>query len=335
MSFVWPILLLALLALVPLLALYVRVQRQRRALAARYGTLGFVQSAGRALGWRRHVAPALFFVALALLLFALARPQATVSLPRVEGIVILAFDVSGSMAADDLKPTRLEAAKVAARSFVERQPPAVQIGVVSFSEGGLQVQAPTNDRAEVLAAINRLAPARGTSLSSGIEASLNAIAIANGRQAPSFYTNRMPAPTAVPTPVPRGTYTPAAIVLLTDGENTAPPGPLAAAGQAAERGVRIYPVGIGSANGAPLKIEGFVVQTRLDEATLKQIAGRTDGTYYNATSENQLRAVYDNLGAQLVVRPERTEVTALFAGLGLLFLLLGGVCSSWWLGRIP
>ncbi|HEY8598936.1 MAG TPA: VWA domain-containing protein [Thermomicrobiales bacterium] len=335
MSFIWPTLLFSLITLVPLVALYIRMQRRRRDLIARYGSMGIVQAARRPIGWRRHLPPALFLLALALLLFSLARPQTTVSLPRVEGIVILAFDVSGSMAADDLKPTRMEAAKVAARDFVNRQPPTVQIGVVSFSDGGLSVQPPTNDQAEILAAINRLTPTRGTSLSNGILASLNAIATANGRQAPSLYTNRTPVPTAVPTAVPKGTYTPAAIVLLTDGENTAPPGPLDAAAQAADRGVRIYPVGIGSAAGAPVKIEGFVVQSRLDEATLQQIAQRTDGVYYNAVSEDQLQKVYQSLGSQLVVRPERTEVTALFAGAGLLVLLLGGTFSFFWFGRIP
>lgn len=335
MSFIWPTLLFSLLLLVPLIALYIRVQRRRRGLIARYGSLGLVQAGGRAPGWRRHLPSALFLLALGLLLFSLARPQTTVSLPRVEGIVILAFDVSGSMAADDLKPTRMEAAKVAARAFVQRQPPSVQIGVVSFSDGGVEVQPPTNDQAQILAAINRLAPARGTSLSNGILASLNAIATANGRQAPSLYTNRTPAPTAVPTAVPKGTYTPAAIILLTDGENTAPPGPGAAAGAAADRGVRIYPVGIGSPTGAPLKIEGFSVQTRLDETTLQQIAQQTAGTYYNAVSEDQLQQVYEKLGSQLVIRPERTEVTALFAGAGLFMLFLGGLFSFLWLGRIP
>jgi Ca-activated chloride channel family protein len=335
MSFIWPMLLLSLLLLLPLIALYIRVQRRRRDLIARYGSMGLVQTAGRSIGWRRHLPSALFLLALGLLLFSLARPQMTVSLPRVEGIVILAFDVSGSMAADDLKPTRMEAAKVAARAFVQRQPPSVQIGVVSFSDGGLAVQPPTNDQAQILAAINRLAPTRGTSLSSGILASLNAIATANGRQAPSLYTNRTPAPTAVPTAVPKGTYTPAAIVLLTDGENTAPPGPGDAATAAADRGVRIYTVGIGSAAGTPVKIAGFSVQTRLDEETLRQIAQRTDGTYYNAVNEDQLQKVYENLGSQLVVKPERTEVTAIFAGVGLLVLLLGGLFSFFWLGRIP
>src|SRR5690349_10705423 len=169
MSFIWPAMLFLLL-LVPLgVSLYIRLQRQRRRALVSYGSLGFVQAAaGRQLSWRRHIPPALFLVSLTILLLALARPQAVLSLPRVEGTVILAFDISGSMAADDLKPTRMEAAKVAARDFVQRQPSTVQIGVVAFSDGGLNVQEPTNDRDAVLAAINRLAPARGTSLANGI-----------------------------------------------------------------------------------------------------------------------------------------------------------------------
>lgn len=335
MSFIWPTMLLSLLALPLLVALYLRVQRRRRGLAARYGSLGTITGGGGALRWRRHVPPAIFLLALATLLLGLARPQATVNLPRVEGTVILAFDVSGSMAADDLKPTRLEAAKVAARAFVERQPATVQIGVVTFSDGGLAVQAPTNEQAEVLAAINRLAPARGTSLSSGILASLNAITVAGDKQGARYYSNRTPVPTVAPTAVPKGVYTPAAIILLTDGENTAPPTPFAAAQLAADRGVRIYTVGIGSPTGVPLRIEGFVVQSRLDEVTLKQIAGVTSGAYYNAATAQDLRAVYENLGTNLVIKPVTTEVTSIFAGVGLLVLLLGGFCSALWFGRLP
>ncbi len=135
--------------------------------------------------------------------------------------------------------------------------------------------------------------------------------------------------------MPKGTYTPAAIVLLTDGESNIPPNPLAAAQVAADRGVRIYTVGIGSAAGTTLHIEGFNVHTRLDEATLRQISQLTDGAYYNAEDEQDLRAIYENLGSQLVVKPERTEVTSLFAGAGLLVLLLGGACSLLWFGRLP
>ena len=148
-------------------------------MAASYGSLGLVQeAAGRQLGARRHIPPALFLAGLTILMVALARPQTVVSLPRVEGTVILAFDVSGSMAAEDLKPTRMEAAKAAARDFVQRQPRSVQIGVVAFSDSGFAVQAPTNDQEAILAAINRLTPQRGTSLGQGILASLNTIAAA-------------------------------------------------------------------------------------------------------------------------------------------------------------
>src|SRR5437762_13845825 len=177
MSFIWPVMLLFLLLIPLCVGLYIRLQRQRRRLAASYGSLGLVQaSAGRPLGLRRHIPPALFLVGLTILLIALARPQAVVSLPREEGTVILAFDVSGSMAADDLKPTRIEAAKAAARAFIERQPASVQIGVVAFSDGGLSVQAPSNQQADVLAAISRLTPTRGTSVGQGILASLKVIA---------------------------------------------------------------------------------------------------------------------------------------------------------------
>ena len=338
MSFIWPLLLWSLLLLPLFVLLYLRLQRRRRGLAARYGSLGLAREAagpgGRLTGWRRHLPPALFLLALALLLTALARPQAVVSLPRAEGTVILAFDVSGSMAADDLKPSRMEAAKAAARDFVQRQPPTVQIGVVAFSDGGLAVQAPTDDQAAILAAIERLAPARGTSLANGILASLTTIAT-GGSQSPRFYSNLTPVPTPTPTPVPKGTYTPAAIVLLTDGDNNIPPNPLAAAQLAADRGVRIYTVGIGSAAGTTLHVEGFNVHTRLDEAMLRQIAQLTDGAYYNAGDEEDLRAIYQNLVSQLVVKPERTEVTSMFAGAGLLVLLIGGACSLLWFGRLP
>ena len=336
MSFIWPPMLLSLL-LMPLgVALYVRLQRRRRRLAASYGSLGLVQeTAGRRLGGRRHVPPALFLLGLTLLAVALARPRTVLSLPKVEGTVILAFDVSGSMAADDLKPTRMEAAKAAARAFVQRQPRTVQIGVVAFSDSGFSVQAPTNDQEAVLAAIDRLAPARGTSLANGILASLNTIAAADGRQTPRLYSNLTPTPTPTPTPVPKGTYAPAVIVLLTDGENTAPPNPLAAAQVAADRGVRIDTVGIGSAAGATLRVEGFAVRTRLDEATLQQIAQLTDGAYYNAEDEQDLRAIYENLGSRLVSKPELTEVTSMLAGAGLLALLAGGAFSLLWFSRLP
>lgn len=335
MSFIWPAMLLLLL-LVPLcVGLYARLQQRRRRFAASFGSLGLVQAgAGRRPGWRRHIPPALFLAGLTILVIALARPQTVISLPRVEGTVILAFDVSGSMAADDLKPTRMEAAKAAARDFVERQPRSVQIGVVAFSDNGFAVQAPTNEQEAILAAINRLTPARGTSLGQGILASLNVIA-GDTAQAPRLYSNLTPTPTPTPTPVPKGTYTSAVIVLLTDGENNETPDPAAAAQAAADRGVRIYTVGVGSAAGTTLHVNGFTVYTQLDEAALQQIAQLTDGAYYNAESQEDLRAIYENLDLQLVIKPEKTEVTALFAGAAVLLLLIGATCSLVWFSRVP
>ncbi|MHB8625130.1 MAG: vWA domain-containing protein [Aggregatilineales bacterium] len=248
--------------------------------------------------------------------------------------MILAFDVSGSMAADDLKPTRMDAAKAAAQDFVQRQPVTVQIGAVAFSDNGLTVQIPTNDQGAVLAAINRLTPQRGTSLASGILASLNVIAVGAG-QTPNLYSNLTPTPAPAPTPVPKGTYTSAAIILLTDGENNESPDPLAAAQTAVDRGVRIYTVGIGSAAGTNLHINGFTVHTQLDEATLQQIARLTSGEYYNADSEQDLHQIYNNLDLQLVIKPEQTEITSIFAGVGIVILLIGGAFSLLWFSRLP
>ena len=339
MSFIWPTMLLS-LAVIPLLAaLYLRLQQRRRRMAAAYGALGFGQSAAsasRSAGarLRRHIPAVVFLVGLAILVMALARPQAVVGLPRVEGTVVLAFDVSGSMAADDLKPTRIEAAKVAARDFVAKQPPSVLIGVVAFSDSGFSVQAPTSDQNLILGAINRLAPARGTSLGQGLAAALTTI-LASKSDNTRFYSSLTPEPPATATPVPAGTFAPAAIVLLTDGENNEPPDPLTAAQAAADQGVRIYTVGLGSAGGADLKVDGFTVHTQLDEGLLKQMAQMTGGEYYQAASAEDLLAVYDNLNPQLVIKPQNMEVTSLFAGASVLVLLVGGLLSLVWFGRLP
>ena len=266
---------------------------------------------------------------------ALARPQSVVALPDQEGTVILAFDVSGSMAADDITPTRMAAAKAAATDFVQRQPPGIVIGVVAFSDSGISVQTPTNDQATVLAAINRLAPQKGTSLASGIQASLGAIALVESPPQVDYYSNRSPAPTPTPTPVPAGTYAPAVIVLLTDGENNENPDPVAAAQEAAAQGVRIDTVGLGSASGTTLDLDGFKVHTQLDEAALQQISQITGGTYYSASDAQNLLSVYDNLDTRLVVKPQEIEVTSLFAGASIVLLVAGGLSSLLWMGRLP
>lgn len=333
MSFIWPAMLVFLLVVPLFILFYLRMQRRRQRAVTLYGTLGIVQEAGRPLGARRHIPPLFFLIGLTILLIALARPQAVVSLPRLEGTVILAFDVSGSMAADDLEPTRMEAAKAAATAFVQRQPSTIQIGVIAFSDSGLAVQPPTTDQELILAAINRLAPERGTSLAHGIAASLDTIFAPE--EETNYYSSLTPTPIPSPTPMPEGVYSPAVIVLLTDGENTAPPDPLEAAQFAADRGVRIYSIGIGSAAGVILEVEGFTVHTRLDEAMLQQLAQFTDGAYYNAENEEELQAIYEELDPQFVIRPEAMEVTSLFAGASVLLMLVGGAFSLVWFNRLP
>jgi Ca-activated chloride channel family protein len=322
--------------LVPLfVVLYIFLQRRRRRLVQNYSSLGLSQgAAARGPGWRRHIPPALFLAGMTILLIALARPQTVVSLPREEGTVILAFDVSGSMAADDMTPTRMEAAKVAARDFVTRQPRSVQIGVVAFSDSGFTVQAPTNDQEAALAAIDRLKPERGTSLGNGILMSLAVIAAGSG-QNPSYYTNLTPMPTATPTPMPKGVYTPAMIILLTDGENNESPDPIGAAQTASDRGVRIYTVGLGSAAGATLHIDGFTIHSQLNEELLKGISQITDGSYYNADNQEDLKKIYENLDPQLVIKPEKMEVTSIFAGASIFIFLIGGMFSILWFSRLP
>ncbi len=308
------------------------MQQRRKQFALRYGTLGLVQqAAGRGVGSRRHIPAMLFLGGLCILLLAMARPQMNVSLPKVEGIVILAFDVSGSMSADDFQPTRMEAAKIVAKEFVERQPTSVQIGIVAFSDSAFSVQLPTNDQASILASIDRLQTQRGTSLANGIMVSLNTIANANSE--PSIAEGTDPAST--PTPMPAGTDQSAVIVLLTDGENNMEPDPLAAAQLAADRGIRIHTIGIGSAAGTVLDVNNFTVFTQLDEATLQQISEITEGLYFNAESEEDLRTIYDNIEPRLKIEQEQTEVTAIFAGFSILVLLVGGMLSLFWFSHVP
>lgn len=335
MSFIWP-LALGSLVLVPVLLLaYLGLQRRRRRILAQYGNLGLVQSSsGQKLGFSRHVPAILLLAGLSALLVASARPETQLSLPRIEGTVILAFDVSGSMAATDVQPTRMDAAKAAARTFVDQQPPNVQIGIVAFSDSGFSVQAPTNDKDTVLAAINRLSPQRGTSLANGLLVSIHEIETNKLGDQTHFYSN-LPPDTATPTPVPAGQFDSSSIVLLSDGENNEQPGPLAAAQTAADRGIRVYTVGLGSPTGTMLHINGFTLHTQLDEATLKQVAQITGGTYYNAQSARDLSKIYSSLDPQVVIKPEKIEVTALFAGASAALLLLGGLLSLFWFSRFP
>ena len=349
MTFVWPQALLA-LALIPLGFLVLRAvdRRRRRKVAAFAGgdALG-AQGVGVAGGSppaarpslatraKRTIPGALIVLGLVVMVVALARPQGTIDVPRQEGTVILAFDISASMGATDLQPTRMAAAVAAATDFVRAQPASVIVGVVAFSDSGIAVQQPANDQDAVIAALDRLRPQRGTSLARGIDASLAAIARAAAGPTVDYYTNRSPEPTVTPTPVPAGTHAPAVIVLLTDGENTGGPDPLESAQTSADRGVRIYTVGIGSEGGATLDLDGFQVHTQLDAATLRSIADRTGGTYFGATDAAALDAIYGQIDTAFVVRPEEIELTGLFAAVSLVLLVAGAVLSFVFAGRLP
>ena len=337
MSFLWPWMLFSLL-LIPLAAILIwRLQLQQEQNRSRLGSFGVVQESlennlfrQKPMGQRQKQLPTyLFFFGFALLLFATARPQMIVALPQIEGIVMLAFDVSASMAADDLEPTRMEAAKAAAQAFVEQQPENIKIGVISFSEGGLVVQTPSNDRAAITTTISRLIPQSGTSLGQGIIAALNAASATNEQN-----TNE-DAETPTPVPVPRGTFSPVVIVLLSDGENTSPPDPLEAAQVAIEQGVRIYTIGVGSTGGTVLEIDGFNVFTQMNEPLLKEISDLTEGQYFRAENAEDLQTIYENLDPQFVVKPEKMEITSILGGLSLLILLVGGILSFIWFGRVP
>lgn len=334
-TFIWPAMLWLLLLIVPLTALYLRVQFRRKRMMENYGSFGLVQQAdGKGPGFRRHIPVLFFLIGLMILIVALARPQMSVTLPRMEETVILTFDVSGSMAADDMQPTRMEAAKTIAKDFVQHQPITVQIGVVAFSESGFSVQPPTNDQQAILASINRVSPQRGTSLASGIYVSLEAIGKQLG-QIPPESGDLSPDMLPTPTPMPPGTYSSAVIVLFSDGENNVSPDPLAAAQAAADRGIRVHTVGLGSLSGTTLKVNGFTVHTQLEEGLLQQISQMTGGTYHNAMNEEDFRKIYANINPQLVIKPAKMEVTAIFAGISLLFLIIGGALSLLWFSRVP
>jgi len=321
------------LGIVPLLWLLYRAQA-RRANSMMGSIAEFGLDAGSSDAARgRDAAWWLLLPGIALLAVGMARPQAKVQVPRLESTVILAFDVSGSMAAEDLQPSRMEASKSAARQFVEAQPPGVRIGVVAFSDSGLAVQPPGYDREAILAAIARLSPQRGTSLANGIYIALDTLA-REGEAEREYYTALNATPTQAPTPMPPGVYSSSSIILLTDGENTERPDPLEAAQAASDRGVRIYTIGLGSPAGATIKVEGITVRTRLDAPSLQQVSELTGGTYFGAPTQAELESIFAELRPELTIREEPTELTAVFAGISALLLLSGGIVSMLRSGRI-
>jgi Ca-activated chloride channel family protein len=350
MTFQWPELLWLLLTVPALVAGYILLLRRKGAGALRYSSLGLVREAAGASGrWKRHLPPALSLVALAAMIVALARPEAEVTLLSGHQTVILAMDISGSMRARDVEPSRFEAMQAAARSFVKRQPANVDIGVVAFAATANLVQTPTRNREAVLAAIDRFRTQRGTAVGSAILASLSAIfentkidigpiepnhAVPLDPDAPREASPEAAPAAPLPPPVEPGSYRSAVIILLTDGQTNTGPDPIDAARKAADLGVRIFTVGLGTPGGQVLSFGGWSMRAQLDEASLKTIADLTRGKYFRADSGTNLVDIYRGLGLQFSMEKQRTEITALFTALAAVLVLASALLSLLWFRRV-
>lgn len=342
-----------LLLLIPLLiALYLVVLRRRRRFAVRYSSLSLVRAAmPKYSRWRRHFPFALFLVAIASLILALMRPITIMAVPTNQTTIILTMDVSGSMCAVDIPPSRLEAAQAAANRFIESQKSSTQIGIVAFSRFAELVRPPTNDEQSLKSAINSLLTGRGTAIGTGILRAIDTIAEIDESVAPSNYGNSADQQV---TPVPDGAYVPAIIVVLTDGVATTGVPPIDAAQQAKDRGIRVYTIGFGTEAGAEFAGcagrfmgrepggagggggfgagggGGGRFRRGIDEDTLIQVAEMTGGKYYAAESADQLQEVFASLPTNLIVKHEVMEVSVAFTAIGALFAALAIVLSMMW-----
>ena len=348
MSFLWPGLLLLLLLMPALVAVYVLALRRRRPAGVRYSSLSLVRDAlPRSSFLRRHLPFALFALALAGLAVALARPVVIAAVPTNQTTIMLTIDVSGSMCSTDIPPSRLQAAEAAATKFIESQGSGTQIGIVAFAGFAEIVQMPTNDHQVLIDALRSLATGRRTAVGSGILDAIDAIAEIDPNVAKSWTDD---SPGLPPAPVPKGAYAPEIIVVLTDGASNAGVPPTDAAQQAADRGIRVYTIGFGTANGGPQDpgCAPFLVgrepnlggggggfgggggggfRRGIDEETLKQVASVSGGEYYPAESAEQLQAVFRGLPTNLITKHEVFEIGVGFVAFGALAaglsLLLG------------
>lgn len=361
MTFIWMDM-LWLLALVPLLiGAYIWLLRRRKKSALRYANLAVVKQAmGKGVGWRRHVPPALLLAAITVLIVAVARPAAVVELASSRATVILSMDVSGSMRARDVEPSRIVAAQEAAKAFIKNQPADVQIGIVAFASAAVLVQAPTIDREALYQAINSFDLRRGTAVGSGVLVALSTIfpdenfdLDGSGNQRdqlgpPSFGGETRGAargadgllngtaaePLAKHMPVEPGSYESAVVILLTDGATTTGPDPIAAGRIAGDYGVKVFTVGFGSASGDVVDFGGRSMRAQLDAVTLQAIADATEGEYYEATSAADLAGVYNSLSTRLITEKKLTEIAFVFAGLGALLAITAAGLSMLWFGRV-
>ena len=327
-SFIWPWVLISLIALPVCVIVYFNLQRRRGMSAARLGTMGASASeTADRLGKRRHIPPIVLLTGVSLLALASARPQMTLPLPRIEGTVVLAMDVSASMSADDVQPTRMEAAKLAAKSFADRRPDSARVGVVAFGEGGLIVHPPSDDDEALTSTIDRLVPQSGTSLGRGMLTALDLISSVPGAGSDDSSAENGSSP--------RSAFAPAIIVMFTDGENTDPPDTAEVAQVAIERGVRVHTVGVGTQEGAIVEVDGFNLFTQLNEPALQEISLLTEGDYFRLEDKGDIASVYEELDTEFVVEPVEVEITSLLGGIGALLFLASGALSLFWLGRAP
>ena len=333
-----------LLFVLPMLPLaYVWLVKRRKSAPLTFSNVALVRAAaGRS--WKRHVPPALFALACAMLLFASARPVAKVPLPGAKSTIMLAMDVSLSMRVTDVKPTRLAAAQEAAKLFLAELPRGIEVGLVTFAGSSQVAQAATLDREPLVAAINGFQMQLGTAIGSAIALcvagllpdygiNLEGLGKAYKSQSRSIDDKAKPAPKQI-TPVPPGSYTSAAIILLSDGRRTMGIDTIEAAQLAADRGVRIYVVGLGTVDGAVDMPEGMPIYLRLDEPTLKEVARITGGDYHYAGTAEQLRSVYQNLGSTLQVQKRETELAGLLALLAAVIAVVAAGLSVVWGPRV-
>ncbi len=346
-KFVWPELLWLLLLLPLLAALYLWLLKRRKKVSLQYSNLALVKQAMNQQGsWRRHVPPILMLIALGGMLFAAARPMMTIQLPSNKQTIMLAMDVSGSMRAKDVEPTRLVAAQNAAKAFLAELPRHVRVGIVAFAGSAQLAQLPTLAREDLNTAIDSFQLQRGTATGNGIALSLATLFPDDGIDISHMqWGGSGPLPRARPLgeqkkeenkkdPVAPGSYTSAAIIMLTDGQRTTGIDPMEAAKMAADRGVRVYTVGVGTVNGETIGFDGWSMRVRLDEETLKQIANRTAAEYYYAGTAADLKKVYESLSSRLGVEKRETEVSGIVSLIAAAFALVSAALSVAWFGRI-
>ncbi len=345
-TFLWPQFLWLLLALPLLVAVYVWLLRRKKKMALRYASLSIVREAmGSGQSLRRHIPPLLFLLAMAAMLLAASRPFAVITLPSQQETIILAMDVSGSMRATDVQPNRLVASQNAAKAFLAELPRSVRVGIVAFAGTASVVQPATLSREDLVTAIDKFQLQRATAIGNAIVVSLSELFPDAGIDLASLTYGRNRSggvaidqapkePKKEFTPVAPGSYGSAAIILLTDGQRTTGVDSLEAAKMAADRGVRIYTVGVGTVDGETIGFEGWSMRVKLDEETLKQVASRTQGEYFYAGTANDLKKVYETLSSRLTVEKKETEISGLLALGAALLALMSASLSLLWFNRI-